>query len=138
MKREREHARSHGDRGTAKTLALQLDLDDFEWRFAGTFRQVRKGVHVLHRPGVRVDVLTPSVRVSELGVCDRQEHCNRFRVAVHHGFFARAVLDPNHSESIIFELDLVMLGINFRGVFGGWLRRSCGCHIPSFNLKDAH
>ncbi len=47
-------------------LPFQLDLDDLEWRFAGVFRQVGKGIHVLNRPGVRVDVFTPSVRVGEL------------------------------------------------------------------------
>jgi hypothetical protein len=36
----------------------------------------------------------------------RQKHCNGFWMAVHHRFLARFVLDPNHSDSIILELDL--------------------------------
>src|ERR1700740_2621228 len=50
-------------------------------------------------------------------------------MAVHHRFLTRLVLDPNYSNSIIFELDRVMLGINFHGIVCVWLRHSCGCHI---------
>ena len=55
---------------------LQLDLDDLKWFLAGAFRLVGKGIHVLHCPCFRLDVLTLSVRVGELRVGIRQEHCN--------------------------------------------------------------
>src|SRR5579872_5007154 len=109
-------------------LTLQLDLDDLEWFLAGIFRQVSEGIHVLHRASLCLDVLTLSIRVGEVGVRVRQKHSNRFRMAVHHRFLTRLVLDPNYSNSIIFELDRVMLGINFHGVIRDRLGYSCSCH----------
>src|SRR5262249_4827473 len=112
-----------------QNLALQLDLNDFERFLARVFRQVSKGIHVHHRPRFCFDVLIFSIRVGELGLSVRQKHCYGFRMAVHHRFLARFVLDPNHSNSIILELDCVVLGIDFHGVIGGWLRHSCSCHV---------
>jgi hypothetical protein len=40
-------------------LTLQRDL---EWRLAEVLPQVGKGVHVMHRPGIRLDVF-PSARL---------------------------------------------------------------------------
>jgi len=94
------------------------------------FPQVGKGVHVLHRPGLRIDVLAPPVWVGELGVGVRQEYSNRFRVAMHHRFLTRAVLDPKHSDLIILKLHRVMPGVNFHGVFGDLLSRCL--RLPSF------
>src|SRR5579862_4464929 len=94
-----------------------------------------KGIHVLHRASLRLDVLTLPVRVRELGVRVRQEHSNRFRMAVHHRFLTRLVLDPNYSNSIIFELNGVMLGINFHGIVRDRLGYSCSCHHSLLSIQ---
>src|SRR6516162_5024283 len=117
---------------TASTL--QLDLDDLEWRAAGAFRQVGEGVHVLHRSRVRVDVLTPTIRVGELSMGVGQEDRDGLWVAVHHRFFARFVLDAHDSDTLVLELDFVMLRIKPHWVVADWLGYSCGCHIPSVDL----
>ena len=49
-------------------LTFQLHSYDLERRFAGAFGQVAMSVHVLHRPGFRVDVLRPTIRVGELAM----------------------------------------------------------------------
>jgi hypothetical protein len=41
-------------------LAFYLYSDDLEWRLAEVFRQVGKGVHMLHCPCLRIDVFRPS------------------------------------------------------------------------------
>ena len=63
-----------------------------------------------------------------------QEHTNGFRMAVHHRFLARLVLDPNYSDAIILKFNLVMLGINFHGVVTAWLRHSAVAIVPSLDF----
>jgi len=89
IKREREQFCSRSYIAIVNYLTLQLDLNDFERLAAGVFRQVGEGFHVQHRSCVRVNVFRPPVWVSKLRMGVRQEHSNRFRVTVHHGFFAR-------------------------------------------------
>src|SRR5215831_21056176 len=67
-----------------------------------------------------------------MGVC--QEHGNRLWVAVHNRFFARPIVNTQHADTLVLELDLVMPRINFHWVFSGWLGHSCGCHVSSFDL----
>src|SRR5215471_17150879 len=89
---------------------------------------------MLHRPRLRIDVFRPSVWIGELvmGVC--QEHGNGFWVAVHHRPFTRPIVNTQHADTLVLELDLVMPRINFHWVFRGWLGHSCGCHVSSFDL----
>jgi len=89
---------------------------------------------MLHRPRLRIDVFRSSVWIGELvmGIC--QEYGNGFWVAMHHRFFARPIVNTQHADTLVLELDLVMPGINFHWVFSGWLGHSCGCHVSSFGL----
>src|ERR1700746_2401349 len=106
------------------------------WLLAAPFGQLCMGVHVLHRPGFRVDVLRLAVRVGELAMGIRYEDGNGFRVTVHHRFFARTIPDAQYTDSIILELNLVMLGINFHGVIDGRLGYPCSCHIPLLRFDE--
>jgi hypothetical protein len=60
--KEKESGIQHPLSKTQTNLSFQLDDDYFKWFVAEAFRQVGKGVHVLHRPGACLDVLRPSVR----------------------------------------------------------------------------
>jgi hypothetical protein len=57
-------------------------------------------IHVLHRPGFRVDVLRLAVRVGELAMGIRQKDADGFRVTVHHRFFARTILDVSMQHEL--------------------------------------
>src|SRR5262249_30600494 len=63
-----------------------------------------------------------------------QKHSYGFRVAVHHRFFTRSVLDAQHADTLVLKFDLVMPRINLHWVIGYWLGYSCGCHISSLDL----
>src|SRR5690242_10249873 len=97
-----------------------------------------KGIHVLHHSRVRADVLRSAVGISELSMCAGKEHPDRLRMAVHHRFLSRPILDPHHSNSFIFEFDLVMLRVNSHWIIGNWLGHSCSCHnfLLRFDERD--
>jgi len=54
---------SHQHDGNPQGL-FQLNLDNLERFLARIFRQVSKGIHVLHRASLRLDVLTLPIRVN--------------------------------------------------------------------------
>src|SRR6516162_9075232 len=75
-----------------------------------------------------------TVREGEPPVVAGEKHGHERRVPVHDGLLARTVPRADHSHTVVFRVDRVMLRVNVNGISRDWLWfRSCR-HFASVSL----
>src|SRR6516165_9687155 len=84
--------------------------------------------------GLPAAFFRPAVREGEPPVVAGEKHGHERRVPVHDGLLARTVPRADHSHTVVFRVDRVMLRVNVNGISRDWLWfRSCR-HFASVSL----
>ena len=84
--------------------------------------------------GLPAAFFRPAVREGKPPVVAGEKHGDERRVPVHDGLLARTVPRADHSHTVVFRVDRVMLRVNVNGISRDWLWfRSCR-HFASVSL----
>jgi len=101
-------------------LFFQLDQEEFQSLIAHIFRQVHLGRSPDRFPGLAAALLSFSIWQSEFAVevCQTNQHAGW--MPMHLGFFMRVVGNPQNTDSVVFDLHFVVLGIDCHGIRMGF------------------